>query len=73
MFNESGAALGIVVIGTILTTSLQRETASGSSAAEAMTSCVGHGFLALVICAALAAGIALALHRLTRAETAGVE
>ncbi|ESU50150.1 MFS transporter [Streptomyces filamentosus] len=67
-FNESGAALGIAVIGTILATSLLRETASGSSTAQAMTVGVGHGFLALAICAALAAGIALALHRLTRAS-----
>ncbi|WP_262388335.1 MFS transporter [Streptomyces parvus] len=66
-FNESGAALGIAVIGTILATTLHRETASGSSTAQAMTVGVGHGFLALAICAALAAGIALALHRLTRA------
>ncbi|MGQ4446304.1 MFS transporter [Streptomyces griseus] len=65
-FNESGAALGIAVVGTILATSLQRETSSGAPAADAMTTGVGHGFLALVICAALAAGIALALHRLTR-------
>ncbi|MFJ6611338.1 MFS transporter [Streptomyces sp. NPDC091289] len=69
-FNESGAALGIAVIGTILAATLQRETSAGAPAADAMTTGVGHGFLALVICAALAAGIALALHRLTRAETA---
>ncbi|MFJ3826672.1 hypothetical protein ACIPWI_01775 [Streptomyces sp. NPDC090046] len=66
-FNESGAALGIAVIGTILATSLHNELGSGTPAPEAMTVGVGTGFLALVICAALAACIALALHRLTRA------
>ncbi|WP_049649956.1 MFS transporter [Kitasatospora sp. MY 5-36] len=66
-FNESGAALGIAVIGTILATSTDGELASGATAPDAMTTGVGNGFLAVVICAALAACIALGLHRLTRA------
>ncbi|MFP3989213.1 MFS transporter [Streptomyces sp. E11-3] len=66
-FNESGAALGIAVIGTILTASVRNELDTGIAPPQAMTTGVGAGFLALVICAALAACIALALHRLTRA------
>ncbi len=65
-FNESGAALGIAVIGTILATSVQRELATGSAPSGAMTTGVGHGFLALALCGALAAAVALSLHRLTR-------
>ncbi|MBD0690665.1 MFS transporter [Streptomyces sp. CBMA123] len=72
-FNESGAALGIAVIGTVLATSVDGELESGAAAADAMTIGVGNGFLAVGICAALAACIAVGLHRLTRATQAGAE
>lgn len=63
-FNESGAALGIAVIGTVLAASLD---GYGAATPDALTTGVGHGFLAVAVCAALAVAIALGLHRLTRA------
>ncbi|MEU1011611.1 MFS transporter [Streptomyces sp. NPDC005890] len=65
-FNQTGAALGIAVIGTVLTTTVRHETGSGASAADATTTGVGHGFFALCICAAVAFVVALVLRHLTR-------
>ncbi|MFE6624387.1 MFS transporter [Streptomyces sp. NPDC008086] len=65
-FNESGAALGIAVIGTILATSVDGRLKEGSSLPDATTSGVANGFLALAVCAAVAIVIALALRHLTR-------
>lgn len=67
-FNESGAALGIAVIGTILATTVDGRLEGGASAADATTSGVSNGFLALAVCAAVAIVIALVLRRLTRDE-----
>ncbi|MEU6814622.1 MFS transporter [Streptomyces sp. NPDC046860] len=65
-FNQTGAALGIAVIGTILATAVRDERGAGASAADATTTGVGHGFLALAVCAAIALVIALALRGLSR-------
>lgn len=65
-FNQSGAALGIALVGTILTTTVRDESGAGTSAADATTTGVGHGFLALGCCALLALVVALTLRRLTR-------
>ncbi|MFE7187378.1 MFS transporter [Streptomyces erythrochromogenes] len=71
-FNETGAALGIAVIGTILATSVDNRLDDGGSLADATTSGVGNGFLALAVCSGVAIVIALALRSLTRApEGAG--
>ncbi|MFD4989204.1 MFS transporter [Streptomyces sp. NPDC058374] len=66
-FNETGAALGIAVIGTILATSAASSLDGGGSVAEATTAGVGDGFLALAVCSAIAIVIALVLRSLTRA------
>ncbi|MFJ6701084.1 MFS transporter [Streptomyces sp. NPDC091272] len=66
-FNETGAALGIAVIGTILATTVDSGLGGGSSAAEATTAGIGNGFLALAVCSAVAIVIALVLRALTRA------
>ncbi|MER5487107.1 MFS transporter [Streptomyces sp. NPDC002812] len=66
-FNETGAALGIAVIGTILMTSVDSGLDGGDSVADATTAGVGNGFLALAVCSAVAIVIALALRSLTRA------
>ncbi|GHI90660.1 MFS transporter [Streptomyces olivaceus] len=65
-FNQTGAALGIAVVGTILAATVRDESGSGATAVDATTTGVGHGFLALACCALLALVVALALHRLTR-------
>ncbi|MFD3335236.1 MFS transporter [Streptomyces sp. NPDC058700] len=67
-FNESGAALGIAVIGTVLATSVDGRLKEGASASAATTSGVANGFLALAVCSAVAIVIALALRHLTRDE-----
>ncbi|MET7618416.1 MFS transporter [Streptomyces sp. NPDC005408] len=66
-FNQTGSALGIAVIGTILATVATDRSEAGSSAADATTAGVGQGFLALAVCAVLAVGVALLLRGLTRA------
>ncbi|MDJ0460421.1 MFS transporter [Streptomyces sp. H27-C3] len=66
-FNETGAALGIAVIGTILATSVDSGLDGGGSVADATTTGIGNGFLALAVCSAIAIVIALALRSLTRA------
>ncbi|MDJ0384281.1 MFS transporter [Streptomyces sp. G-G2] len=66
-FNETGAALGIAVIGTILATSVDSRLESGGSVADATTTGVGNGFLALAVCSGIAIVIALVLRSLTRA------
>jgi EmrB/QacA subfamily drug resistance transporter len=65
-FNEAGGALGIAVIGMILAISIRNGARSGESVGNATLTGVGHGFLALAICAALAFSVALILRRLTR-------
>ncbi|MFI0829102.1 MFS transporter [Streptomyces roseolus] len=67
-FNESGAALGIAVIGTVLAATADGRLARGASVPEATASGVAGGFLALAVCSAAALVLALALHRLTREE-----
>ncbi|MFC9818615.1 MFS transporter [Streptomyces erythrochromogenes] len=71
-FNETGAALGIAVIGTILATSVDSRLDGGGSVADATTEGVANGFLALAVCSGVAIVIALALRSLTRAP-AGAE
>nr|WP_262928215.1 MULTISPECIES: MFS transporter [unclassified Streptomyces] len=65
-FNETGAALGIAVIGTILATSVDGSLEKGDSVGTATTAGVGDGFLALAICSAIAIVIAFVLRSLTR-------
>ncbi|MGW0842546.1 MFS transporter [Streptomyces sp. NPDC002787] len=66
-FNETGAALGIAVIGTILATSVDSRLDDGGSVADATTTGVGDGFLALAVCSGIAIVIALVLRSLARA------
>ncbi|MHC0432439.1 MFS transporter [Streptomyces sp. O3] len=65
-FNQTGAALGIAAVGTILATTTHNQLSAGASAADATSTGIGHGFLALTICAALAFLVALRLRHLTR-------
>lgn len=65
-FNETGAALGIAVIGTILMTSVDGGLDAGDPVAAATTTGVANGFLALAVCSAAAIVIALVLRSLTR-------
>ncbi|GGR21779.1 MFS transporter [Streptomyces roseolus] len=67
-FNESGAALGIAVIGTLLATTVDGRLGEGASARDATASGVANGFLALAVCSAVALVIALVLRRLTRGK-----
>ncbi len=66
-FNETGAALGIAVIGTVLATSVDSRLDEGGSVADATTAGVGNGFLALTVCSGIGVVIALVLRSLTRA------
>ncbi|MFJ4435919.1 MFS transporter [Streptomyces sp. NPDC088923] len=65
-FNQTGAALGIAVVGTILATTSRDRLGAGRSVSEATSAGVGHGFLALGVCAVLACVVALSLRHLTR-------
>ncbi|MFJ8669529.1 MFS transporter [Streptomyces sp. NPDC093600] len=65
-FNETGAALGIAVIGTVLATSVDHRMGAGDSVQAATTSGVGSGFLALAVCSGIAIVVAFALRALTR-------
>lgn len=67
-FNETGAALGIAVIGTILATSVDSRLDGGGSVVDAITTGVGNGFLGLAGCSGIALVIALVLRSLTRAH-----
>ncbi|MEV5817036.1 MFS transporter [Streptomyces mutabilis] len=69
-FNETGAALGIAVIGTVLATSVDSRRAAGDTVAAATGEGVASGFLALAICSAVAIVLALVLRSLTRATGA---
>ncbi|MFE7479004.1 MFS transporter [Streptomyces sp. NPDC057552] len=66
-FNETGAALGMAVVGTILATSVDSRLNGGGSLVDATTAGVGNGFLGLAICSAIAIVIALVLRSHTRA------
>ncbi|MEV6202419.1 MFS transporter [Streptomyces sp. NPDC051771] len=65
-FNESGAALGIAVIGTVLATTADGRLARGAAAADATAAGVADGFLALAVFSAAGVAVALVLRRLTR-------
>ncbi|MFF7811172.1 MFS transporter [Streptomyces sp. NPDC007945] len=67
-FNESGAALGIAVIGTVLATTADGRLDRGASVPDATASGVAGGFLALAVCSAAGLVLALALRRATPAD-----
>ncbi|MET9691867.1 hypothetical protein ABZY81_25860 [Streptomyces sp. NPDC006514] len=60
-FNETGAALGIAVIGTVLAASVDSRLDDGGSVADATAAGVGNGFLALTVCSGIALVVALVL------------
>ncbi|KKD03483.1 MFS transporter [Streptomyces sp. WM6386] len=65
-FNQTGGALGIAVVGTVLATTVRHRVEGGASAAGATAAGVGHGYLTLTVCAVLALVVAFGLRRLTR-------